>query len=424
MIATKFNPLGLSNKPYDAEVEYLESTGTQWIDTGIYANEKTGVRIKMYAPQESDDWKTFFGGRNKTEDVHFQFQYQRSYCPNGRAIVGKKPNSSTLLNNTSIQGIHQWDYVVSGNVGILVVDGVERGTHTSVEPWSMDETITIFGGRMRGIVAEYAVGFSMYQVDILNESKVIQSLIPVRVGDVGYMYDKVSGKLFGNSGTGEFILGPDKKPANTTISAKSYVQDGLILHLDGIENVGYGKHESSPSGWKNLVGDNEMTFNAATSFDSNRALVRSAIGSITVNFQDQDLTIDIVATRMFNFSSTDAYYQDTTSNGSYNNIISYNRQIYYARQNFLSSFPESAIPQNIPSSIIVTVRSGLVTLYVNGVEILSEQKTAKTISVTYIRTSYTANNSQDIYSMRRYNRALTDEEIAHNYAVDKERFGL
>ena len=35
-------------------------------------------------------------------------------------------------------------------------------------------------------------------------------LIPVRVGQVGYMYDKVSRQLFGNSGTGNFILGNDK----------------------------------------------------------------------------------------------------------------------------------------------------------------------------------------------------------------------
>ena len=35
-------------------------------------------------------------------------------------------------------------------------------------------------------------------------------IIPVRVGDVGYLYDRVSGQLFGNSGTGAFIVGPDK----------------------------------------------------------------------------------------------------------------------------------------------------------------------------------------------------------------------
>ena len=35
-------------------------------------------------------------------------------------------------------------------------------------------------------------------------------IIPVRVGDVGYLYDRVSGQLFGNAGTGAFIIGPDK----------------------------------------------------------------------------------------------------------------------------------------------------------------------------------------------------------------------
>jgi hypothetical protein len=28
---------------------------------------------------------------------------------------------------------------------------------------------------------------------------------------MGYMYDKISGKLFENKGTGNFILGPDKE---------------------------------------------------------------------------------------------------------------------------------------------------------------------------------------------------------------------
>ena len=36
------------------------------------------------------------------------------------------------------------------------------------------------------------------------------NLIPVRKDGVGYMYDTVSGQLFGNIGTGNFILGPDK----------------------------------------------------------------------------------------------------------------------------------------------------------------------------------------------------------------------
>ena len=37
----------------------------------------------------------------------------------------------------------------------------------------------------------------------------VRDFIPVRVGQVGYMYDRVSGQLFGNAGTGAFIVGPD-----------------------------------------------------------------------------------------------------------------------------------------------------------------------------------------------------------------------
>ena len=40
-----------------------------------------------------------------------------------------------------------------------------------------------------------------------NNEKILD-LIPVRIGTTGYMYDKVSRKLFGNSGTGNFILPP------------------------------------------------------------------------------------------------------------------------------------------------------------------------------------------------------------------------
>lgn len=40
----------------------------------------------------------------------------------------------------------------------------------------------------------------------------ILDLIPVRKKTVGYMYDRVSGKLFGNAGSGDFVLGPDVVP--------------------------------------------------------------------------------------------------------------------------------------------------------------------------------------------------------------------
>jgi hypothetical protein len=34
--------------PYDAEIEYLESTGTQYIDTGITPGNTYGYEVKFY----------------------------------------------------------------------------------------------------------------------------------------------------------------------------------------------------------------------------------------------------------------------------------------------------------------------------------------------------------------------------------------
>jgi hypothetical protein len=49
--------------------------------------------------------------------------------------------------------------------------------------------------------------FKIYRNDVL-----VFDGIPVRIGATGYMYDRVSGQLFGNSGTGNFVLGPDVVP--------------------------------------------------------------------------------------------------------------------------------------------------------------------------------------------------------------------
>lgn len=53
-------------------------------------------------------------------------------------------------------------------------------------------------------------GIKISWCNLYDGEKLVRECIPVRKDDIGYMYDRVSKQLFGNAGTGAFILGSDK----------------------------------------------------------------------------------------------------------------------------------------------------------------------------------------------------------------------
>lgn len=63
-----------------------------------------------------------------------------------------------------------------------------------------------------GLTDRFMVG-KIFGAQIGLNSVLVRDFIPVRVGSgafaVGYFYDRVSGELFGNAGTGAFVIGSD-----------------------------------------------------------------------------------------------------------------------------------------------------------------------------------------------------------------------
>ena len=60
--------------PYDAEIEYLESNGTQYIDTGIkYMDSSALCEVKRYTVRQPRDGELYFRTRqinNINHDIH------------------------------------------------------------------------------------------------------------------------------------------------------------------------------------------------------------------------------------------------------------------------------------------------------------------------------------------------------------------
>lgn len=82
-------------------------------------------------------------------------------------------------------------------------------------------------------------------------------------------------------------------------TASDYVQDGLLVQWDGIDNAGTGVHNPNATTWKNLAGggyDLTLTNNAAWNAEG-RALVVDGISAVGKTAAPQYKTIEVVCKR-------------------------------------------------------------------------------------------------------------------------------
>lgn len=184
--------------PYDAEIEYLHSP------VGSYIVIPSNFNCEEFTRYVS----------------HFQFQsnirQQRLFNSSKRAIY---ENGSGLLaaaqNNDWVSSGLNWSTEC-----IVDVDTHKRKTFFYDKSMALLRTTT--HSSVGNAYYELLLFTSADQTQNANvkcwdfkayiDDDLVLDLIPVRVGNVGYMYDRVSGKLFGNVGTGSFILGPDVAP--------------------------------------------------------------------------------------------------------------------------------------------------------------------------------------------------------------------
>lgn len=181
---------GEEKLPYDAEVLYLECTGTQYIITNFVPNQDN-VRVVI------DAKKTVSGGDNMLVYVaHANGYYFNLNWYSQNAYFRFRGDSKTIL---AAVGRHLFEL---GSTSKVDSSSVSMGGSLTL----VGNTTAMWIGRSAG--GSYLNG-KIYSVQAYYGDTLVLDLIPVRIGQVGYMYDRVSGDLFGNSGTGSFTIGPD-----------------------------------------------------------------------------------------------------------------------------------------------------------------------------------------------------------------------
>lgn len=175
------------------EIQYIEATGTQWIDTNICPTSNTKVMIKfnMTAPTGN----VIIGFYNSESDSFRLFNYNNNaYLDYGSGDGYNRINGGTIAAGTTYN-------IEFGNRYVKDIDtntNIISGTAVSFE--KKTKSIRIFGDP--GL--DNASG-KLYYCKVYDNNNLVGDFVPaLDENDVPCLYDKVRNKYFYNSGTGTF----------------------------------------------------------------------------------------------------------------------------------------------------------------------------------------------------------------------------
>lgn len=205
--------------PYDAEVEYLESTGTQYVDTGYRMNNNCRIELLVSAETTTGISRNVFGCRTSFASKNFS--------SNSVPLYGYTVD----FNNSNTTAYRVTVPVDTRFIAHIVADKDERTIYnettgatiaTNATPcpdvFTCDYSAYLFHTSGSPFQSHMMVG-RMYFVKMWDNGVLVRDFIPVRFTNEngvteGAMFDKVSGTLFRNAGTGAFVIGPDASAAN------------------------------------------------------------------------------------------------------------------------------------------------------------------------------------------------------------------
>ena len=201
--------------PYDAEVEYLESDEVAYIDTGIVMQSRNfEITIKyQWVGSVVNQFETFIGYMSSSSNAMPRSGFHKY---NGSWMFGTNVTQSSNVavdNNIHIARLFG---IASSNKEELYIDGNLVTTATTSSTGIGANNLSYYAfARHRPNTLDNPAKVRIMNIRVItnNISQYAQTydFIPVRKNGVGYLYEKVSGELFGNANSsGAFTYGSDK----------------------------------------------------------------------------------------------------------------------------------------------------------------------------------------------------------------------
>ena len=197
-------------------IEYLQSNGAPYIDTGIKLTSNSKIETKFKVPTYTGNYPIFGASNGKYfNDGEISFFYNTK--DSQLIFEPVKPTSnttSTIVFQPNF--VLDTDYTVSMDKNLVTINNTSYATNWYSQ-YQGTRSCWIFGTNRSGncygrTSSAGCIGGNtiIYYFKIYDNGTLIRDMVPVKdLSGVACMYDKVSGQFFYNAGTGDFIAGPE-----------------------------------------------------------------------------------------------------------------------------------------------------------------------------------------------------------------------
>lgn len=188
------------------QLSYIESTGTQHIDTGVILQSEKHRIVADFIHTKEETGATFFGVQDGTSTATYSFSITTWLGGNNTTSYETGGTSGVIKESWEIGNRYLLDVTADNGTITRILNG-DTKTGTYVRTLNHNRSIPIFGLNLMGAVS-YKSSFRLFSMKMYDNDILVRDFIPCIApnGKIG-LYDKVNDVFYTNAGTGEFVAG-------------------------------------------------------------------------------------------------------------------------------------------------------------------------------------------------------------------------
>lgn len=212
------------------EVEYLESTGTQYIDTGVKCQNNIGCSVEFAFNNNSTTYQYLLGevtvGTSRFSPIFLDKENNSGFF-SYTATLSFSFNTYGAFDTNK----HKVDFNSDGKRNVIY-DGIQKGVIGETAT-GLGKNIYIFGRNNSSLISD-RVYAKIYSLKLYDNGIIVRNFVPCyeKSTKIAGLYDLVNGVFYKNKGTGFFSVGSAIDPVITKYNRetiKEIIHDGNVI---------------------------------------------------------------------------------------------------------------------------------------------------------------------------------------------------